>query len=248
MNSKNTLTIVGLVVALAVTACTLGGTATQEPSPTTPREKFLATAPARKATDDADRDLAVSIALKGMEPGTAGVHVLRPTNDPQLGYPFDCEGRSGGFSWRSTRVCSPSVSYPCVLPASSIPGRNLGWVQVSHSRLFENGLCTLRVEAEPNNLYRVVARVDQQARNALAALFTRDMSSLASAGMYIDWFGLPVAIADPPTSMIAAVVWNDTVYLPLDIGTVSQSTGEVVVADGLTQRDATELATALAVR
>lgn len=205
---------------------------------------FLATAAAREARYRAESALTVELALKGIEAGAAGIHLLRPVTDPHWNLESSIQAW-GDHSWWPTSTRYANVEYQRRFAVEIDPYPNHGVCDVSQARLLSNRHGTASMAQQVDGSYSVMWTVDQRGLDAIQLMLSP--IEVHADGSYVDWFNLPKNAAEPPTEMRGVLVGDKQAYLPFSISTLAQASApaHVNLASGLTQGEAQGLVTRL---
>lgn len=243
---RMTLGVALACLVLAVAAISLNQ---QQGSPTVDDEHAARAASRAAAATQQEQALAAAVEA-GLERNSAGFHLVRQGDDPDWR-----NGNQGPFSPRpefsfiSVRVAYTSMVYQNRFEGLAPTGRPGASAVLSIERLFANALCKASIQQEAGGTYKVVATFSPRSIQALRVLTANKFEN--ADGSFVDWYWASRQSTDPPSKMIAAVVWNNLAYLPVDcqalLTSAGQGNGICVVATGMPQSDAEELVRLLSV-
>lgn len=227
-------------------------TAMQAPAPTA-TSLHLSTTVARQQRDDTADTLQRSIIVHGMETGSAGFHLLRPPSDPQWSKGFGRLHPTLDFRWFDTPVKYSNIEYQRLVPISMDPAPAFApTALVSQARLFTNALGSAVIAQDvavpvSSATYRVEFNFSNRGIAAMQALLMP--TSAIVNGRQDDWYRISRPVGGISTPMVIVVVSQNTTYLPIPVAALlegaAQGNRTVVVANGLSNFEALELATRL---
>lgn len=227
MKAKFATTIFTLATASAL-AAVAGINAPGTPTSDYP-QGHIASTQVRLSAARASAALHKSIGAAGLEPASAGFHILRPKLS-EMQYYVDSSTSLAGGPIRFTPV---NVIYPneYLDPV----GFAHGTVFASEERAFPNGAATLRAQ-QVGGTWSVIATFSQRGLNFLE----QRHGAISSPQNFHDWFGSYIVPGETATEMRATLAVRGTALLPISITTLIQSSGsvDVTVADELTRQDA----------
>lgn len=214
-----------------------------------PQALHDATASVRDARYDADNDLERHIRMEGMEPGRAGVHLIRPVEDPLWSSAYSRFQPHADYRWFGIPARYADVEYQRLvaigIAAPRLPATN---VHTSQRRLFANSLGTAASTVSSDGSSQVTFAFSAQGIAALQALL-EPKANFADLGEYSDWFRITRLLGQPETPMKVAVVSDHRIYKPLCVQEILASAGpngaSVIVADRLSSAEAQQLAARL---
>ena len=192
------------------------------------------------------REARVQVALHGIEPGKAGFHLIRPSDDPYSGPQYSDLGCSGTvYCWEHPLLRYPTLEYSrwnwpgTVLPIE--PSPPLSFCELSLDRVFSNKLAKLTIESDGGSLKRVVATFSADSVDALALMLD---PIFVRPNEVIDWFGTPRASQTEKTEMRVVLVSGNLAYLPFvvqDVLAHGPAPISVVIANALPEQEAIDL-------
>lgn len=256
MNHKHAIIgIATLAIVTAIAALRQNSQAHPVPEPqlssSTDEAAFLATQAQRELWMEQVREARVQAALQGIEPGLAGFHLIRPSDDPLSGPEFGDLGCTGNvYCWDYPHMRYPTLEYNRLKwpgTTTSIVPTPPVFCELSLDRLFSNKLATLSIESDGESLKRVVATF--LPRSIAALTFMLEPKHISSPGLVIDWFGISRMPQHEHTEMRTVLVSDNLAYLPFVVqDLLAQGPGptSIVIANGLSEQEATGLVTKFA--
>lgn len=232
---------VGLIVALATTYGTPAIKQSGGGGFSIAHAEMLATAAAREARSAAENEVTAAIALKGLEAGSAGIHLIRPMDDPHWNPDSSVDG-SVEYKWWPALTVYPDVEYQRRLPVELDPVANHGSCEVSQSRLVSNQHGNASLVQSQDGSYSIVLTFSQRGLDALV-LMLQPQNVDETTGKYSDWFHTVRDSSAPPTPMRAVLVADKLAYRPFSISDLvtMPAPASVVIADNLSHGDASGL-------
>ncbi len=232
-------------LGLILIACIITGTAYAWYTLSSPPQNLeddvsahAATAMRRSLAQSAANVQEVQIARVGIERDTAGVHLLRPAEDP-LWAQYGAFQPSSGYRWWSVKVAYPGLLYQ-LYPGSEIDLNPTRYsCLLSQSRLLPNPIGDASFAQQSDGTYSVTITISPRGRAALEHLLAP--AQVLADGSFIDWFSILQPATGTSTPMKVCVVASKKAYLPIEIQPLlNHPPGDVqvTVASGLPMAEA----------